>query len=302
MAFQSAPARAVILGIFINTALAAVKLTAGILGHSYALIADAVESLSDIGSSLITLQAVRVAQRPPDAEHPYGHGKAEAIGAVLVAAVLILAGLTIAVQGVREMLSPHERPSPWVLIVLAFVVVTKEGIFRFGSRVAEAHDNVAVKADAWHHRADAITSVLAFIGISLSIYAGPAFATAEYWAALIAAGLIMYNGVSLMRQPIDELLDRQAVHLDDRVRAVARGVAGVVDVEKLFIRKAGPGYRADMHLQVDPGLSIAEAHCIGGKVRAMCRKEIAEISDVLVHLEPAEGEQMVKLDTGQTVK
>lgn len=278
-----------ILGIIANASLALVKLAAGILGNSYAMIADAVESFSDIASSLITLQAVRVAARPPDAEHPYGHGKAEAIGAMVVSVLLILAGLAIGIQAVREMFTPSKPPEIWVLAVLALVVVVKEGFFRFGSAVAKEHHNTAVKADAWHHRADAITSILAFVGISLAIFAGPGWRNAEYWAALIAAALIIYNGAKLIGEPIDELLDRQATHLDEHVRLVARGIPGVVDVEKLFIRKAGPGYLADMHLQVTDGLSIREAHCIGGKVRAACRGQIPSLSDVLIHLEPAAG-------------
>lgn len=284
---RATPARTVILGIIANASLALVKLTAGILGNSYAMIADAVESFSDIASSLITLQAVRVAARPPDAEHPYGHGKAEAIGAMVVSVLLILAGLAIGIQAVREMFTASKPPEIWVLAVLALVVVVKEGFFRFGSAVAKEHHNTAVKADAWHHRADAITSILAFIGISLAIFAGPGWRNAEYWAAVTAAALIIYNGTKLIREPIDELLDRQATHLDEQVRLVARGIPGVVDVEKLFIRKAGPGYLADMHLQVTDGLNIREAHCISGKVRAACRAQIHGLNDVLIHLEPA---------------
>ena len=284
---RATPARTVILGIIANASLAIIKLTAGILGNSYAMIADAVESFSDIASSLITLQAVRVAARPPDAEHPYGHGKAEAIGAMVVSVLLILAGLAIGIQAVREMFTVSKPPEIWVLAVLALVVVVKEGFFRFGSAVAREHHNTAVKADAWHHRADAITSILAFVGISLAIFAGPGWRNAEYWAALTAAALIIYNGTKLIREPIDELLDRQATHLDEQVRLVARSIPGIVDVEKLFIRKAGPGYLADMHLQVTDGLSIREAHCIGGKVRAACRSQIRGLNDVLIHLEPA---------------
>ncbi|MFN8818335.1 MAG: cation diffusion facilitator family transporter [bacterium] len=277
----------VVLGLFANAGLSAIKLAAGILGHSYALIADAVESLLDVVASVVTLQGVRLADRPPDGRHPWGYGKAEALAALVVSGMIVLAGVGIGVQAVREIFSPHRAPAAWTLWVLLAVVVVKEAFYRIASATAQRASSTAVLADAWHHRSDAITSVLAGVGISIAVFGGEAWWPAEDYAALAASLIILINGSLLMRAPLGELLDRDCPDLAGDVRTVALSVPGVVDVEKVHARKSGRRHLVDMHLHVDPAMPISAAHAVGGKVRATVRQRLPQVADVLVHLEPA---------------
>jgi cation diffusion facilitator family transporter len=292
---------AALLGAAVNIALAVGKLVAGIVGNSHALIADAVESLTDLIGSAVIVGGLHVASRPPDRNHPYGHGKAEAVAALVVCGLLLGAGVWIAVSSVHEIRTPHAMPEPWTLLVLVGVVVVKEGMFRWSLRVSRRTGSGAVHADAWHHRADAITSVAAFVGISVALlgqrfgHAGVAWQTADDWAALFAAGVIMYNAFTLLRIPLHELMDAASPADVERVvapsRAVAQSVEGVRRVEKVLARKSGTGYFLDMHVQVDPEMPVREAHAVGGRVRARVRAEVDAVRDVLIHVEPADTDQ-----------
>lgn len=270
-----------------NIALAATKLIAGLVGHSFALVADAVESMADILGSVVIWGGLRFSARPADETHPYGHGKAEALAALVVSMMIVLAAVGIAVEAVRQILTPHHRPEPYTLIVLVVVVATKELLFRFVRRVATDEASTAAHADAWHHRSDAITSLAAFIGISVALIGGPGFEPADDWAALFASGVILWNGVSLMRQPLHELLDAEPSEIVEEARRVAGGVAGVRLVEKTFARTSGSRHWIDMHVHVDPALSVADAHAISGRVKAAIREAIPTVENVLVHIEPA---------------
>lgn len=283
--------RAALLGLAINTVLAGAKLAAGVVGHSYALIADALESLTDVAASLITSAGIRYGSRPPDPEHPYGHGKAEALAALVVCAMLLAAGVWIAVAAVREIRTPHHAPAPWTLLVLFAVVAVKETVFRLMHRVARQTGSTAVHADAWHNRSDAITSAAAAAGITVALLGGPGWESADDWAALLAAAVVLYNAWSLLQQPWHELMDRQDPALLARVRESALRVPGVIDVEKLFARKSGPRHHVDMHLHVDPNMSVHDAHVLTGKVKSAVRSDVPEVSDVLIHVEPAEAPQ-----------
>lgn len=282
------PLRIALLGLGVNAVLAGAKLAAGVLGHSYALIADALESFTDIAASLITTAGIRYASRPPDREHPYGHGKAEALAALVVCAMLLGAGVWIAVQAVREIRTPHHAPAPWTLIVLLAVIAVKEAVFRLMHRVARTTGSTAVHADAWHNRADAITSAAAAVGITVALIGGPGWESADDWAALLAAAVVLFNAWSLLQRPWHELMDRQDPDLLERVRRSAMGVPGVIDVEKVLARKSGPRVHVDMHLHVAPQMSVREAHAITGKVKAAVREQVAGVADVLIHVEPAD--------------
>ena len=277
------------LGLVANLALALTKLTAGILGNSYALIADAVESITDLVSGVIVWRGVAVASRPQDERYPFGYGKAEAIAAAVVGLMLVAAAIGIAIEAVREIFLPHHAPAPFTLIVLVGVVAVKETLFRFVLKGAGEIGSSAVAADAWHHRSDALTSVAAFVGISVALIGGPGWESADDVAALLASGLILYNGSKIIRPALHELMHRSP---DSALLAAAgqaaRGVPGVMTIEKLFGRKHGPYYFLDLHVQADPSMSLQEAHILSGMVKSAIRQRLPAVKNVLVHMEPFE--------------
>lgn len=279
-------ARAIALaGLLTNFALAFVKLAAGYFGHSYALIADAVESLTDILGSAVIWGGLHVSARPASAKHPYGYGKAESLAALIVSLIVFLAGVGIAVEAIREIITPHHLPARFTLVVLIAVVIVKEVLFRIARRTARAENSTAVETDAWHHRADAITSLAAFMGISVALYFN--YAPADDWAALLGAGVILYNAVHLMKAPVRELLDETSDALVEQSKAAAAGVPGVRLVHKLFARKSGTRYWIDMHVWVDGTMSVREAHTLAHAVKNAVRERTPNVQDVLIHIEPA---------------
>jgi cation diffusion facilitator family transporter len=280
--------RATIQTVFVSTLLAIVKIAAGWIGHSYALIADGIESLLDIVSSLVVWGGLRIAVQPPDRNHPYGHGKAESLAAIVVALVLLAAAAGLAVQSVREILTPHHAPAAFTLIVLAVVVATKELIYRRLATIGRITASTAVATDAWHHRADALTSATAFVGISVALLGGEGFETADDWAALVACGIIGWNGLRLLRSSIDEVMDVAAPEaLHREIRSVAGSVPGVVAIEKCIARKSGPGWLVDIHVEVDGRLPVEQGHAIGHQVKEVLCSSGLRLLDVLVHIEPA---------------
>ncbi|HWB20881.1 MAG TPA: cation diffusion facilitator family transporter [Phycisphaerales bacterium] len=284
--------RVVVVGLLINVALAATKLIAGLVGHSYALIADAIESIIDIVSSVVIWSGLHIGARPADERHPFGHGKAEALAALVVSTVIIAAGVGIAVEAVHEIITPHHAPAPFTLIVLVAVVIIKEILFRFVRAAARANASTAVEVDAWHHRADALTSAAAFVGISVALIGGPGWEKADDVAALAASVIILYNGWKLLLIPLHELMDADDPNAESIViepaQRVALTVHGVGSIEKIRARKSGSRYYLELHLQVDPLMSVKDAHVIAGKVRAAIRAALANVSDVLIHVEPLE--------------
>lgn len=281
--------RAALAGIAINAALAAVKLLAGILGHSYALVADAIESSTDIFSSLVVWVGLRVTARPADDDYPYGYGKAEALAAATVSVMLLAAALGIAAAAVREIVTPHHAPAAFTLFVLAGVVVTKEVLSRAVLRIGDETGSTAVKADAWHHRSDALTSAAAFVGIGVALWGGPGWESADDWAALVAAAVIAINGAVLLRSALRDLMDRMPEGpVVAQVEMAVRSVPSVHDIEKLRVRKIGTGYSVDVHVQADPLMPLRDAHVLSGKVKGAIREAIPAVVDVTIHMEPFE--------------
>lgn len=279
--------RATFLGMGVNVLLAAGKLAAGICGHSHALVADAVESFADIFSSLIVWRGLVVAAAPADDDHPYGHGKAEPIAAALVATMLLLAATGIAIKAVQEIITPHHAPAPYTLLVLVGVVLVKELLFRFVFREGDAVDSTAVRSDAWHHRSDAVTSLAAAIGIMVALVGGKGYEGADDVAAIVAAGIIAWNGWRLLRPALDELMDTTPnPALNARIREVAATVSGVAGVEKCLVRKMGWQYFVDLHVEVNPQMTVREAHDIAHAVKDGIREQLPAVRDVLVHIEP----------------
>ncbi len=279
--------RATFLGLAVNVALTVAKFLAGIFGHSQALIADAVESLADIFSSIIVWRALVVAETPPDEDHPYGHGKAEPIASGIVSIMLLVAAGWIAVNALASLNLPREAPSPYTLIILIVVIVTKGLLFRFVLKESETVSSSAMATDAWHHRSDAITSAAAFLGISISLLGGKGYEMADNWAAVTAAVVIGWNGWRLLVPAMNELMDRSPDRiLIDRIRLVARTIPGVEGVEKCFVRKMGYQFFVDMHVEVDPQMTVENSHRIGHDVKDQIRAQIPSVRDVLIHIEP----------------
>jgi len=279
--------RTTFLGLATNAVFATTKMLAGIFGHSHALIADAVESMADVFSSIVVWRGVVVAEAPPDEDHPYGHGKAEPLAAAVVSTMLLIAAGWIVIGAFRAIAEPHEAPRPFTLIVLVAVIITKGLLFRFAMREAASVESSIVAADAWHHRSDAITSFAAAIGILIALAGGKGFESADDWAAIAAACVIAWNGWRLLRPAMNELMDRSPNReVIDRIHATAEAVAGVSRVEKCLVRQMGYQYFVDMHVEVDPQMTVLRSHEIAHKVKDAVRDAIPRVRDVLVHIEP----------------
>lgn len=279
--------KATYLSILGNFFLALAKGITGYFGNSYALIADAIESTTDVLSSALVLFGIKYSTKPADSNHPYGHGRAETLVTFAVVGFLVISATIIAYESIKNIQTPHETPEKYTLIVLAIIVIIKEVFYRIVSKKSDETHSSSLKADAWHHRSDAITSLMAFIGISIAIYMGPGYETADDWAALLASFFIIYNAYLIFRPALGEILDE---HLYDDmiedIRKVATTVEGVIDTEKCFVRKTGMTYLVDLHLTVDGSITVSEGHEIAHRLKDTIIREIPEIADVLIHTEP----------------
>ena len=283
-------ARVALFGMLVNLIFAAAKILGGLFGHAYVLIADGIESALDIAGSFVIWGGLKFAARPPDETHPYGHGKAEPIAAVVVALGVLAAALGLAIQSVREILTPHHGPAPFTLTILIVVIVVKEILFRYVNRIGRHVESTAVQTDAWHHRSDALTSAAAFIGISVALIGGSGWQSADDWAALFACAVIAANGVRLLRPAFYEIMDTAPRgEIVDLIRKAAASVPGVVEVEKSYVRKMGLDFYVDLHVGVSGNISVREGHHIAHQVKAAIQQTDARIADVLVHIEPAQG-------------
>lgn len=281
-------ARIALVGMAINVVLALVKIAAGVFGNAYVLIADGIESALDVGGSIIIWGALKFAARPPDATHPYGHGKAEPFAAMVVSVGVLAAALGLAISSVRELFLPRHGPAPFTLIVLIVAVVIKETMYRYVVRIGRNAESTAIQTDAWHHRSDALTSVAAFIGISVALIGGEAWQSADDWAALFACAVIATNGYRLLRPALFEMLDTAPRgEIVDRVQAAAASVKSVVRIDKNIVRKMGLSFYVDMHVEVDGDISVREGHHIAHEVKRAIQESDPRIADVLIHIEPA---------------
>lgn len=283
--------RAAQLGVLVNTLLALTKLVAGVVGNSYALVADAIESGTDIFSSLIVMSGLRIARREPTEEFPFGYGRAENLATAVVALMLLGAAVGISIEAIREILTPHHLPAAWTLAVLVAVVLIKWWISRRVLAVGVDIDSTSIKADAWHHLSDAITSTAAFVGISIALWGGPGWESADDWATLIAVLVIAYNGTVILLAALRDLMDAAPDQdVIAPIREIAVKVPGVMAVEKLLVRRSGMVYHVAIHVQSAPTMSLHDAHSVGGHVKAAIRTAIPQVTSVLVHMEPYEKE------------
>lgn len=284
---QQKAVRAIYLGIVGNFLLAFAKGLAGFFGNSYALMADAIESTTDVFSSLLLLFGLKYTHRPADENHPYGHGRAEPLFTFLVVVFLVTSAVIIAVQAIENISTPHELPKPYTLLVLTGVIAIKEVFYRFVHKRSEETHSTSLKADAWHHRSDAITSLAAFIGISVALYFGKGYESADDWAALLASIAILYNSYLLLRPALGEIMDEQLYgQLEREIRQLSGEVEGVLGTEKCRIRKVGMNYFIDLHVIVNGNLSVREGHVIAHALKDHLRGKLEHLADVFIHIEP----------------
>ncbi|MBN3582954.1 cation transporter [Algoriphagus aestuarii] len=287
MSNQNIAVRTVIFSMLGNVALASIKFLAGIFGNSYALIADGIESVVDVFASILVLVGLRYAHRPADENHPYGHGKAEPLITFLVVAFLILSAATIAYQAIQHIRIPHELPKSFTLWVLAGIIIWKETSYQVVIRKSKKINSDSLKAEAWHHRSDAITSVAAFIGISMALFFGEGFEAADDYAALIAVVFIVYNCYKIFRPALAEVMDENNhEEMIEEIRKIAIQVKGVKGTEKCYVRKAGMDYHVDLHALVEGNLTVKEGHDISHVLKDRLQKELPEIGHLLIHIEP----------------
>jgi cation diffusion facilitator family transporter len=281
--------KATLFSIFGNLIIAVFKLLGGFFGNSYALIADAIESSTDIFASVLVLFGLKYANKPADKNHPYGHGRAEPLITFLVVGFLIFSAFLIAHESINNILTPHQLPQKWTLLILAPLIIWKEISFQIVLKRAKETNSSALKADAWHHRSDAITSVTAFIGISIALFFGKGYETADDWAALLASGFILYNSYKIFRPALGEIMDE---HLNEdmvaEIRKIALTVNGILGTEKCYIRKSGLKFYVDLHAYVNGNLSVKEGHFLAHQLKDKLMEELPELGNVLIHIEPVE--------------
>jgi cation diffusion facilitator family transporter len=279
--------KATYFSIIGNTTLAIIKGLSGFFGNSYALIADAIESTTDIFASLLVLFGIKYSNRPADDNHPYGHGRAEPLITFLVVGFLITSATIIAYESVINIQTPHQLPKPWTLFVLGAIIIWKEYSFRLVMKRSKETNSSSLKADAWHHRSDAITSIAAFAGISIALFLGNGYEAADDWAALFASFFILYNSYLIFRPALGEIMDEHLYDdLVEEIRKVSHHVDGIIDTEKCFIRKAGMKYHVDLHARVNGTITVKEGHDLSHKLKDTLREKIPELGHVLIHIEP----------------
>lgn len=279
--------KATYFSIIGNTSLAIVKGLAGFFGNSYALIADAIESTTDIFASFLVLFGIKYSNKPADENHPYGHGRAEPLITFLVVGFLITSATIIAYESFHNIRTPHELPKPFTLFILGGIILWKEISFQIVMKKSIETKSSSLKADAWHHRSDAITSVAAFIGISIALIFGKGYESADDWAALLASIFILYNCYKIFRPALGEIMDEHLYHdLESEIKTISNSVNGVICIEKCFIRKAGMKYHVDLHVMVDGTISVKEGHDISHNLKDTLREKLIELGHVLIHIEP----------------
>ena len=274
--------------ILSNASLALIKGVSGYFGNSYALIADAIESTTDIFSSFLVLFGIKYSSRPADKNHPYGHGRAEPLITFLVVGFLITSATIIAYESIKNIGTPHDLPEPFTLFILAGIIIWKELSYQFVIKKSKETNSSSLKADAWHHRSDAITSVTAFIGISIALFFGKGYDSADDWAALFSSGFILYNSYLIFRPALGEIMDEHLYDdLIDEIRKISLTVHGIIDTEKCFIRKVGMKYHVDLHAVVDATITVKAGHDLAHNLKDTLRNKIPSLGNVLIHIEPS---------------
>ena len=288
--------RTILLSIISSVLLALLKGYSGFAGHSDALIADAIESGTDVLASFLVLFGIYYSTKPADDEHPYGHGKAEALVTFGVVGILLISATLIAYNGIQHLSIEQEQPELFTIFVLIGIIIWKELSYRYVLSKGKKTNSLSIQADAWHHRSDAISSLIALFGISLSLLFGPAFSKADDWAAIAASLFIVYNAYIIFRPALGEILDEHNHHeLIDKIKQMETHIVGVQGLEKCLVRKTGMTYLVDLHLEVAGSISVNEGHRIAHEFKDYLQGQLPEINDVLIHIEPFENKNRTDL-------
>lgn len=275
-----------------NISFAAIKVFVGLAGNSFALIADGIESLADVLSSIVVLSGLRVSRKDPDHDHPWGHGKAEAIATLLAGiGLLASAGIIIysASKGIR---SPDEAPAIFTIPVLIGIIFFKHWLYRALAKGGKKHDSLALQAEAWHHLSDSLTSFGVLVGMAIAVFAGPGFEMADEVAALVVTLLIIYNALRLIRPSLDELMDRR---IEDfrmhEIEEIAAGIDGIENLETITIRRSGRGFVAEIHMEVPPALTVEKSHYLSHLFKdRLLENKALKLTHVIIHVEPYDGD------------
>jgi cation diffusion facilitator family transporter len=274
-------------GILVNGGLGAAKLAAGVLGHSYALIADACESFADVMGSCVTFYALKKASEPADVDHPAGHGRAETLASAVTALALVGVGALIFWQAALSLNELRRAPSPLTLLVLVPVILIKEQMFNWMRARGKKIGSLAVVADAWHQRSDVVTSLAALTGIIVAWAGGAAWSHADSWAALAASVWLAGTGLWLLGPTLHELMEGSVdPALLQFIEETSRNCPGIAGVDKVWVRKLGMRLMVDLHIEVDPDISVQEGHRLSHEVKAKLQAELPQVRDVMVHVEP----------------
>jgi cation diffusion facilitator family transporter len=279
--------RAALLGLVVALTLGVVQFLGGWFGGSVALKSDAFHSLGDALTSFAVLGALVWAQQPADAEHPYGHTRAEAVAGSNVALLLVVLGVGVGWEALHTVGEPSDPPEWYTPIIAAAGILLKEGLYRYEIRIAQQTGSGAVRASAWDHRLDAFGSLAVLVGLVLARWGGPEWHPADHVAAMAVALVIFLAGARLFWTSLNELMDRQAdTGTLEAVRREALATPGVLGVEKLLVRKSGLEHLVDIHVEVDPEMSVRDSHEIGHAVKNRLLEKLITVKDVLVHIEP----------------
>ncbi|MGA2135699.1 MAG: cation diffusion facilitator family transporter [Bryobacteraceae bacterium] len=280
--------RVALSGMIVSAALAAIKVTIGLMGGSQAVVADGLESFGDVFASGIVLLGLTLANRPPDWNHPYGHGRVETITGLFVGMMLGAAGVAISTNAFLHLGSVDGPPATyvvWPLIASAAVKIVLSGVkFHFGRKIRSA----ALMADAWHDSVDIFSALVALVAVSFTILAPHKFASADHWGAFAVGLIVVLTGLRVSRDTALQLMDTMPdSETMAKIRDVAVTVPGVQGIEKCYARKTGLQYHVDLHLEVNPEITVRQSHDIATQVRIVIKETLPWVADVLIHVEPA---------------
>ena len=279
--------RTALISSFCNVIVAIGKIVFGILGNSFALIADGVESTLDIISSIIVWGGLKIAAEPADDNHPYGHGKAESLAGVIVSTILISAGLGIGYNGIARILSPDlMAPKAFTLYVFIIVIIIKEILYQYTIKVSKLINSTSMKAEAWHHRTDAITTVMALIGVFIAI--NTSYKIADGLAGVLCGCIIIFNGSRILYASSNEVMDTVASdEIYDKIKNITLTHAEIKNIDNCRIRKSGLQYLLDIEIQVDPTITVMAGHKIAHELEdILLQDKNLNIIDIIIHVEP----------------
>jgi cation diffusion facilitator family transporter len=280
--------RVAVASIVISSLLALTNIAVGLLAHSTSVLAAGVEFAGDVIASAIVLVGLQLASRPPDAEHPYGHGRIETLAGFLLGVLLAGAGLAICYHSLQAIGLKHAPPGSIAIAALAVAIVLRTIMSIVKFRVGRRINSSSLVADAWNDTVDILSAVAALTAVALATYNPDRFLAADHYGGFAVGLVVIITGIRVVRETSLELMDTMpSSDRTDRIQEVASQVPGVIRVEKSFARKTGLQYHVDLHIEVDPNMTVAGSHEIAARVRSTLRRELPWVADVLVHVEPA---------------